>query len=89
MLLIGLWHGVSWNFAAWGAWHGLGLFAHNRWLDYTRSRFTRLEQRPRRKRAWEIGGQALTFHYVALGWVWFALPSLDLSVRVFEKLLGG
>ena len=31
MVLIGLWHGVTWNFVAWGLWHGLGLFVHNRW----------------------------------------------------------
>ncbi len=38
MLLIGLWHGVTLNFAIWGAWHGLGLFFHNRWSDALRSR---------------------------------------------------
>jgi len=32
MVLIGLWHGVTWNFVAWGVWHGLGLFVHNRWV---------------------------------------------------------
>jgi alginate O-acetyltransferase complex protein AlgI len=25
MLLIGFWHGVTWNFALWGLWHGVGL----------------------------------------------------------------
>ena len=24
MLVIGLWHGITWNFVIWGAWHGLG-----------------------------------------------------------------
>ncbi|MBM3152989.1 MAG: hypothetical protein FJZ96_12450, partial [Chloroflexi bacterium] len=36
MLLIGLWHGISWNFIFWGLWHGLGLFIHNRWSEWTK-----------------------------------------------------
>jgi len=28
MVLGGLWHGASWTFAAWGAWHGLLLLLH-------------------------------------------------------------
>jgi D-alanyl-lipoteichoic acid acyltransferase DltB (MBOAT superfamily) len=35
-----------------------------------------------------VAGTLLTFHYVLLGWVWFALPSLGLSARVFSRLLG-
>ncbi len=38
MLLIGLWHGVTPNFLIWGAWHALGLFAHNRWADFAETR---------------------------------------------------
>jgi D-alanyl-lipoteichoic acid acyltransferase DltB (MBOAT superfamily) len=30
----------------------------------------------------------LTFHYVALGWVFFALPDLPASWHVFLKLFG-
>ena len=33
MVLIGLWHGISWNFVIWGFWNGLGLFIHNRWSE--------------------------------------------------------
>ena len=38
MLLIGLWHGMTWNFVIWGLWHGIGLFVHNRWSDTLRTR---------------------------------------------------
>jgi len=89
MLLIGLWHGLTWNFAAWGAWHGVGLFAHNRWNDWIRSHGTRLEaDRPRQARLLRLGGWCLTFHYVVLGWVWFALPTPALAARVFQLLFG-
>ncbi len=41
MLLIGLWHGITWNFVLWGAWHGLGLFIQNRYSDWMRPRVAR------------------------------------------------
>jgi D-alanyl-lipoteichoic acid acyltransferase DltB (MBOAT superfamily) len=88
MVLIGLWHGVTWNFAAWGVWHAVGLFGHSRYAEFARPRLAWLEARPALDRAAAIAGTLLTFHYVALGWVWFALPSLALSLRVFGKLFG-
>lgn len=88
MLLIGLWHGVTWNYVAWGAWHAVGLFIHNRWSDFMKPRADLWENRPLLKRAAPLIGIGLTFHYVALGWVWFALPNPELAVRVFGKLFG-
>ena len=88
MLLIGLWHGITWNFVIWGAWHGFGLFIHNRWSDKFRARFTGLETQPRLKLASQFGGWFLTFNYVSLGWVWFAMPTVSTSLNVFQKLLG-
>lgn len=87
MILIGLWHGVSWNFAAWGAWHGVGLYVHRRVL--TRIQWpSALQQQPWFSRALTFGGVLLTFHFVALGWVFFALPDLSSSLRVFAGLFG-
>jgi D-alanyl-lipoteichoic acid acyltransferase DltB (MBOAT superfamily) len=88
MILIGLWHGVTWNFVAWGAWHAVGLFVHNRWAEFARARLTGLDDSPWLKRFSGWIGIVLTFHYVALGWVWFALPSINLSLSVFRKLFG-
>lgn len=86
MLLIGLWHGVTWNFAIWGIWHGVGLFMHNRWVAFVRN--------PSRQRflsslppvSTQFLGVLLTFHFTALGWVWFALPTVNQSVTVFRML---
>lgn len=88
MVLIGLWHGITLNFAIWGLWHGLGLFAHNRWSDFSKTRLAISPGRPRLQQAVNVFGVLLTFHFVALGWVWFALPSTSLSLEVFGKLFG-
>ncbi|MEW6567897.1 MAG: MBOAT family O-acyltransferase [Chloroflexota bacterium] len=89
MVLIGLWHGVTWNFILWGAWHGLGLFIHNRWTALMRAR--RWDQGlgsgwPSRLAV--AAGTLATFHYVTLGWVWFALPDPRLSASVLMRLFG-
>jgi D-alanyl-lipoteichoic acid acyltransferase DltB (MBOAT superfamily) len=86
MLLIGLWHGVTVNFILWGAWHGLGLFLQNRWSDFAKTRIT--FSNPRLGSVMQVGGTLLTFHFVALGWVFFALSEPALSLEVFMKLFG-
>jgi alginate O-acetyltransferase complex protein AlgI len=86
MLLIGLWHGVSWNFVLWGAWHGLGLFIHNRWSEVTKAWFAGL--RPGWQKVLNFGGILLTFNFVALGWVFFALPTLAVSTHFLQVLFG-
>ncbi|MGD8759466.1 MAG: MBOAT family O-acyltransferase [Anaerolineales bacterium] len=88
MCLIGLWHGVTWNFLAWGAWHGIGLFIHNRWSDWMRGRLGGRDARPGLQRLGQVVGVLLTFHFVTLGWVWFALPTPAQSLQVFAMLVG-
>ena len=88
MVTIGLWHGISLNFLIWGIWHGVGLFVHKQWSDRTRKWYRSLNDQPRRKWAWTVVGWLITFHYVVLGWVWFALPTVDQSLHVFGGLFG-
>lgn len=88
MLLIGLWHGITWSFILWGLWHGVGLFLQNRWSDWAkRSPIGRVES-GWGKRLISFTGWLLTFHYVAFGWVWFCLPDIGSALRVFNGLLG-
>jgi len=86
MLIIGLWHGVTLNFILWGAWHGLGLFLQNRWSDFAKTRIT--TNNLRLQTAMQVGGVLLTFHFVALGWVFFALSEPSLSWHVILALSG-
>jgi len=83
MALIGLWHGVTTGFLLWGLWHGLGLFVHNRWSDWMKTRQIN----------WsasfvKYSGVFVTFHYVTLGWLFFLLPDPALAWDVLLKLLG-
>jgi alginate O-acetyltransferase complex protein AlgI len=90
MITIGLWHGVTLNFVIWGIWHAMGLFIHKLYSDRTREFYQALKTRPKAaKRLVYWVGVLLTFHYVVLGWVWFALPETSLSLEVFRRLFGG
>jgi alginate O-acetyltransferase complex protein AlgI len=84
MVVIGLWHGMTWNFVLWGLWHGTGMFVHNRWSDLTKARFAALTANT--QKALNVGGTLLTFHYVALGWIFFALPAPALSFHFLKVL---
>jgi alginate O-acetyltransferase complex protein AlgI len=88
MLLIGLWHGIAWNFAAWGLWHGFGLFIHNRWTDFTRNRMPAWTESRWGRMATRGLGVFLTFNFVALGWLFFVLSSLSLSWQTMLRLFG-
>ena len=86
MLLIGLWHGITWNFAIWGLWHATGLFIHNRWVYFLRSRPNFLPQFLKDNKGVQIVNTFLTFNFVAIGWVWFALPTPELAVQALGDL---
>lgn len=88
MVLIGLWHGITWNFVLWGGWHGLGLFIHNRWSDFVRGRMPAWSTTRLGSALIHGAGVLLTFHFVALGWVFFALSSPGVSWLALLKLLG-
>jgi alginate O-acetyltransferase complex protein AlgI len=88
MALIGLWHGVALNFVLWGLWHGVGLWLH-RWLtDHTWAWDEYVQARPRLAQTVNILSVATTFHFVAIGWVFFALPELHLIRKALAGLIG-
>lgn len=63
-LLSGLWHGASWNFVAWGGYHGV-LVLGQRWLG------TALPWRVLRVFAPRPVGAILTFLLITIGWLFF------------------
>jgi alginate O-acetyltransferase complex protein AlgI len=90
MVLIGLWHGITLNFVLWGVWHGLGLFFQNRYSDWARRRLSKLQldDKPLLRYGIQAVNVLFTFNYVALGWIWFALPDVSSSLHVFGALFG-
>ncbi len=77
MLLGGLWHGASWNFVAWGGWHG-ALLAIER-LVGRKPFYGRLPH------GFRVG---LTFVLASLGWVWFRAADFGVANEYFGTLFG-
>jgi D-alanyl-lipoteichoic acid acyltransferase DltB (MBOAT superfamily) len=82
MVLGGLWHGASWKFATWGAFHGAALVA------YWRTRPT--EVRPRTfARPWRsLLGWVLTITVVLVGWAFFRAGSTRAALALIADLAG-
>ncbi len=77
MLLGGLWHGASWTFVIWGAYHGL-LLAFERWLG-KKSVYDRLPLYVRR---------AITFVLVLFSWVLFRAADFTVASNYFKAMFG-
>jgi D-alanyl-lipoteichoic acid acyltransferase DltB (MBOAT superfamily) len=75
MVLIGLWHGVTLGFVLWGLWHGMGLFIQNRWSDYMKAHRPAWAETRTGQRVLQYSGIFLTFNFVSLGWLFFALST--------------
>ncbi|HJR03917.1 MAG TPA: MBOAT family O-acyltransferase [Methylomirabilota bacterium] len=75
MVLGGLWHGASWTFAGWGAWHGVLLVTHQALPGWDRS----LSVFWRRN---------VTFLLVTLGWVLFRSQGFAQASGWFAGLAG-
>jgi alginate O-acetyltransferase complex protein AlgI len=73
MLIGGLWHGASWTFVIWGAYHGLLLVAYKKWG----ARWDALPLLLRR-----FGNFAM----VAIGWVFFRASSFEMAHTLFAKM---
>ncbi len=88
MVLIGMWHGITWSFIIWGLWQGIGLFIQNRYSEWAKPRTSTLTSQPGWGKAFHAMGVFLTFNYLALGWVWFTVPDPALALQVIGRLFG-
>ena len=85
MIVIGLWHGVTWGFVLWGLWHGLGLFIQNRWSEFIRSRM-KTPLHAQGQLLLNASGIFLTFNFVSLGWLFFTLSTPALAWQALSIL---
>jgi len=83
MAISGLWHGAAWHFVAWGLWHGFGMAVHRVWGEVVVPRVPALAHGP----VWTPLSVATTFTFVALGWIFFASPSIPVALTVFRALV--
>jgi D-alanyl-lipoteichoic acid acyltransferase DltB (MBOAT superfamily) len=75
-ILCGLWHGASWNFVIWGAYHGALLVIE-------RAGFGERLKRWPDKLAW-----AYALLAAMMGWVWFRAVDLPHALNMFAGLAG-
>lgn len=73
MLLGGLWHGASWTFLCWGAYHGLLLLIYHQYKDFW-DRQSRIVQ------------AFSTFILVTFGWVFFRAYTFEVASLWFRSL---
>jgi alginate O-acetyltransferase complex protein AlgI len=76
MLIGGLWHGASWKFIFWGGMHGLGLAAHKLWQKISINSNSSIVN---------FAGAFLTFHFVALLWIFFRAVDFESAVVMISK----
>jgi alginate O-acetyltransferase complex protein AlgI len=92
MILGGLWHGVTWNFAIWGALHGSALAATRLWQTLRGRRRADLLVRPRRPASGWLASltRALciffTYQFVCLTWVFFRAATLPDALALLNRI---
>lgn len=83
MLLGGLWHGASWHYVLWGAFHGIGLICNHTWRHFNEARSTsKSTAHPIQSSA----GAACTLLFVLLGWVLFRANSAGDALLVYKSM---
>jgi alginate O-acetyltransferase complex protein AlgI len=73
-LLSGLWHGASWNFVLWGAYHGVFLVMERLFLLNVYKKIGKLISIP------------LTFVVVVTGWVLFRNEDIDHALQMIRQM---
>ena len=73
-LLSGFWHGASWNFILWGAYHGLFLVLERLFLGKFFERVGKFVALP------------ITFIIIITGWVLFRCEDLQLGFHVIKQM---
>jgi alginate O-acetyltransferase complex protein AlgI len=73
-LISGLWHGASWNFVLWGAFHGVFLILDRLFLLKVLEKIGR------------VPAAIFTFIVVAMAWVLFRLEEWSMAKKYFIQL---
>lgn len=87
MCLGGLWHGASWNFMIWGAFHGLALIVHREFTELKNRISSPAAQAFFNSKFFHILSIILTFHAVCIGWCFFRIQEIGTAFSVVKKMI--
>lgn len=80
MLLGGLWHGASWNFATWGLLHGIALAVQRAFQVFRNNAKPSVNPMARFVRIF------ITVHFVCFAWVFFRAPNFQAALSILERI---
>lgn len=81
MVIGGLWHGASWMYVIWGAYHGFLLIAHK-----AIKQIWHLPEVLKGRPEVRVLNVALTFALIVVGFTFFRAPSLDVAHDIFYQI---
>lgn len=73
-LISGFWHGASWNFVIWGAYHGFFLILDRLFLQKILNRIGKFPS------------VLITFPIVVIGWTFFGIEDLNHSIEYLSRM---
>jgi alginate O-acetyltransferase complex protein AlgI len=84
MCLGGLWHGASWTFVVWGAYHGVLLILHR--VFRGRCERSKVLNWAMRTPPGTVARVAATFVFVCVGWVFFRAESFGAAQSILRNM---
>ncbi|QEF99628.1 Peptidoglycan O-acetyltransferase [Stieleria maiorica] len=81
-IVMGIWHGASLNWVAWGVHHATGICIYGMWSRFKRQRYRDSLNGP----AFRAGGWLLTMAFVSMGFAFIETASSLDALRVIAKL---
>ncbi len=85
MILAGLWHGASWMFILWGAYHGFLLVAYHAYDKVGRNYISIPHWIPSEVRS--VFKIAITFQLICIGWVFFRAPDWTTMTHILSGFI--
>jgi len=83
MVVIGVWHGISSNYLAFGLLHGVFMISSVATMNWRNTFFKSREGARLFRRIW---GQVVTFHLVTLAFIFFRASSLSASAHILRRI---
>jgi len=85
-LILGLWHGASWNFVIFGAMHGLFIVINHLWRKFFPNFNKACKQKQPYKITKKVGFWALTFISVNLSFVMFRAKDIATAMNIYKGM---